>query len=91
MKPISSIMLLLSLLFMFCINTQAQYLSQQFTQALTAGNAGSGTIVSNTGVTSDPVYVNDPASNSQFTFLSTNNALALIEINGTDGRMRLTR
>ena len=90
MKQLSSITVLIGLIFMFGINIQAQYLTQQFSQALTAGNLGGGTIVSNTSVTSDPVYVNNPASNTQFTFLSTNSDLASIGISG-DGVMRIVR
>ena len=79
------------LLFSFnYVNLQAQLFTQQFTDALTAGNIGGGTVVSNSSVTSDPIYVNSPASNSQFTFLSTNNALASIGISA-DGVMRLIR
>ena len=90
MKNLSLFQILFSLLFMFTINTQAQYFSQQFSQALTAGNSGSGTQIVNTSVTSDPVYVNDPASATQFTFLSNNNAADILEISG-DGVMRMTR
>ena len=90
MKLLTSISLLISLLFLLSINMQAQYFSQQFSQALTAGNVGGGTKISNTSVTSDPVYVSDPASDTQFTFLSTNNAADTIEISG-DGVMRMNR
>jgi hypothetical protein len=68
----------------------AQLLQQQFTDALTAGNLGGGTVISNAAVLSDPVYVNNPASASQFTFLSTNNDLASIAMSG-DGVMRIVR
>jgi hypothetical protein len=71
-------------------NGFAQVFQQQFTDALAAGNLGGGTIISNAAVTTDPLYVNSPASTSQFTFLSTNNDLASIGIAG-DGVMRLSR
>lgn len=90
MKRLTLSMLTFGFLIIFCINVNSQYLTQQFTQALTAGNEGGGTTVSNAAVTSDPVYVNNPASNTQFTFLSTNNAVASISISG-DGVMRLAR
>jgi hypothetical protein len=82
----------LTVLLFISISTDAfaQLFHQQFTDPLTAGNEGGGTIISNTSVTSDPVYVNDPASNTQFTYLSTNNAAASIGISG-DGVMRLVR
>ena len=78
------------LLILISQNGFAQLLQQQFTDVLTTGNLGGGTIISNSSVTVDPVYVNSAASNSQFTFLSTNNDLASIEING-DGVLRLVR
>ncbi|MGE5804427.1 MAG: T9SS type A sorting domain-containing protein [Ignavibacteria bacterium] len=82
----------ISVLFFILLNSNAtaQLFRQTFDSALTAGNLGSGTIISNASVTSDPVYVNSSASDSQFTFLSTNNAIDSIEIKG-DGVMRLIR
>jgi hypothetical protein len=87
MKLVATLTILFSI---FITNTSAQLFEQDFTGALTTGNLDGGSTVSNSSVTSDPIYVNDPASNSQFTFLSTNNAAASIKLSG-DGVLRLER
>lgn len=70
---------------------QAQYLQQDFTLPLVSGNENNGTRISNTGVLADTNYVSNTApTNQKFTFLSTNNAAAYIEMSG-DGVMRLSR
>ncbi len=69
----------------------AQLFQQDFSGALTAGNAGSGNTITNDRVYVDPVYADSGnASTSQFTYLATNNAAASIELTG-DGVMRLIR
>jgi hypothetical protein len=73
------------------LEVHAQYLQQDFSLPLVSGNENSGMRISNTGVLVDTNYVSNTApTNQKFTYLSTNNAAAFIEMTG-DGVMRLSR
>lgn len=91
MKRLLQLSTLLLMITALSFNAQAQYMQIDFTQALTAGNEGGGTIISNAGVTVDTNYVSSTLPVPQkFTFLSTNNIAANISITG-DGVMRMKR
>lgn len=91
MKRLLQLSTLLLMLTALSFNAQAQYMQMDFTQPLTAGNEGGGTIISNAAVTVDTNYVSSTLPTPQkFTFLSTNNAAASIYITG-DGVMKMRR